>query len=322
MNNIIILIALIIVIVLVIILSREHYTNDSLNNVIDMINNDSITVKKLETTDNINSQGTLTVDNIISKNGMNINGEVNINKESDTSTKINNTGIRCYNTDKQDNYLNKNGLSLNKGNLNIYNGGFIYQNHITYLYDNDAEVYIAKDLNYGVDGNCKFKCTAYGFYNNKNNMATVSTSWFHCFFNQSKSRWVDFFKIVINGITFYPIVSKYQTTYNVKDVDCGQQSGGGNINASLINPLSPMIAGSIEVMDFDGGTYRCSTDTTNHWEFRLMPITHNITYEKTKYPVYTVKNDDGGISGWTVDDCIIKIKDIDVSTTLETYPNI
>lgn len=156
-----------------------------------------------------------------------------------------------------------------------------------YLYDNNAEIYFGKvnEKSNEFEGNYKFNCSAYGFYNKKTHRANISTNNFFSKLNKNDLS-VCFIGIKVQGVMLYaknyPFL-KEQTT------------NGTKIDDKYFTNEYPTIAGNLELTMNQHQVWDDGTDVQEKFILYLHPTAKNITMNKIQYPVYTVRNQNGEI---------------------------
>lgn len=308
MNSIIILICIIIVIILVLILSREHYNDVSLNNVIDMINETNLKINNLE------ASGTLTANNIVSSDGMNIIGDVNITKEDDKiksslsnrQLNINNSAINNSNEatltdiklsfmhDKNNNKYNtfsQTGLTMDNGNINVNNGA-IFQKGVRFIFDYNGTIGFCKNKNGAAVGNYNAgNVMIWGFYDDINKAAIINSNFLDFNFgNKTEGNWIHLLYVKANGLTFY----------------CYKPTDTSNIRGNYIAGKIYCTAG--ESMHLN------ASNPTPHKYYILCYYYNKIKAGETSYNNYVVRGDNGDDFNWNGDWCLFKLHDVEMTT--------
>ena len=143
-----ILIIVLLVIILIILLRYECLTIDDepLNNLVTQINNKSLTIDNLNTS-NITNKELINSQNITSTEGSIDNLTVN----NQLTTKSNLNGYNIYSS-----YITNYGT--------IKSSDLISHHNVTYLFDTNATIYLGKIQNQTIRTNAVHKCCAFGYY--------------------------------------------------------------------------------------------------------------------------------------------------------------
>lgn len=209
---------------------------------------------------------------------------------------------------------NKKLIDDNKNAIKALNGN---TSDISYLYDNNAEIYFGSALKGVYKSNYKFNCSAYGFYNKKDHRANITTNNMFVDFNIVNQEVLAFIGIKVNGVMFYAKKYPYLTlSDNLND------QNGNKINTSYFTNEYPFIVGNIEVSSSQSQIWHHGTDVQNKWIFYLHPTAYDIKIDDELYPSYTVRNSNGEIDPWTEKSLIVRFINLDLVDTKETYTKI
>lgn len=300
MKKVYIIAVLIILVIIIAILSKESFDETdidetkinsiALNNIVDIANKNEIKSKDI------------IADNVIKSKDAEIEKaqitNANINNLSSSNATINNLVLK--------NSLVANGAKVDTLSVN----GDLTSRNTKYIYDTNAEIWFCKDNEGKPIGDFKFKCIAYGFYDTVSQIAIVNTSYFSGSFNHNKDKWWEFIKIVINNVAYYAI--KY---------DFLNANNGTSIAQDKITSTKPYLAGKLELSENQYQIWNKGTDIANTWYARLHPITRNVNADNKNYPVYILKDltDGGGHLSWNLNNFVMKITDLVVTTKYEPY---
>lgn len=78
---------------------------------------------------------------------------------------------------------------------------FFFQNNTTFLFDTNATLYFSRERDNVLHGTNTFNCVAYGFYNQYNGYALISTGFVLTPLGDSQNDWGVLLGFVVNGIT-------------------------------------------------------------------------------------------------------------------------
>ena len=155
-----ILIIVLLVIILIILLRYECLTIDDepLNNLVTQINNKSLTIDKLNTS-NITNKELINSQNITSTEGT--IDKLTVNNQLTTKSNLNGYNITSS-------YITNYGT--------IKSSDLISHHNVTYLFDTNATLYLGKIQNQTIRTNAVHKCCAFGYYDISSGYAVISTS--------------------------------------------------------------------------------------------------------------------------------------------------
>ena len=117
---------------------------------------------------------------------------------------------------------------------------FFFQNNTTFLFDTNATLYFSRERDNVLHGTNTFNCVAYGFYNQYNGYALISTGFVLTPLGDTQNDWGVLLGFVVNGITFNCIYYDGLGT-NGNEYTASIPGNTGN------NPLTPPIMGNMEI---------------------------------------------------------------------------
>lgn len=260
-----ILIIVLLVIILIILLRYECLTIDDepLNNLVTQINNNSLTIDNLNTS-NITNKELIKSQNITSTEGTIDNLTVN----NQLSAKSNLNGYNIYSS-----YITNYGT--------IKSNGLISHHNVTYLFDTNATINFGKTLNGVMIGTHTFNCVAYGFYDISSGYAMINTNYVNCNVNVTNNTWWALYGLKLNGIWFRCL-----------SYECLGGSNGSKITCDYVRsnyPLLPPMVGMINVTYFNGNVYQNCPDNDTMYFNALYPYAYQVNNGSNNYNVYIVK---------------------------------
>lgn len=284
-----ILIIVLLVIILIILLRYECLTIDDepLNNLVTQINNNSLTI------DNLNTSNITNKELINSKNITSTEGTIDkLTVNNQLSAKSNLNGYNIYSS-----YITNYGT--------IKSSDLISHHNVTYLFDTNATLYFGKIINQTIRTNAVHKCCAFGYYDISSGYAVISTSHVQVRFNDSNNNWLCLFGFIINGITFKCLSDKYDSLYGNDGTSFANDSNFAYSN----EPLLPPVVGIFECGYFPGNRYRNSPDTNEFYHNYLFPYGVQGYYDNNSYYLYIVRGENCDDRSTSADRYVIKITD-------------
>lgn len=260
-----ILIIVLLVIILIILLRYECLTIDDepLNNLVTQINNKSLTIDNLNTS-NITNKELINSKNITSTEGT--IDKLTVNNQLTTKSNLNGYNITSS-------YITNYGT--------IKSNGLISHHNVTYLFDTNATINFGKTLNGKMIGTHTFNCVAYGFYDTSSGYAMINTNYVNCNVNISNKTWWALYGLKLNGIWFRCLSYECLSGSNESKINCDYVYGN--------YPLLPPMVGMINVTYFNGKIYQNCPDNDTMFFNALYPYAYQVNNGSNNYNVYIVK---------------------------------
>lgn len=253
----------------------------------------------------------LTVDSINTKNitsdYANITASLNtsnINNSSLIETKqLKATDyIRIYGSGS---YVNMkfNGRLYMDESVYLSSNKFFFQNNVTYLFDTNATLYFSRERDNVLHGTNTFKCVAYGFYNQSNGYALISTGFVLTPLGDTQNDWGVLLGFVVNGITLNCIYYDGLGT-NGNEYTASIPGNTGN------NPLTPPIMGNMETFGVTNTIYKNRIDVDRRYYNSLFCYAHKMSLNGTTKAVYVVSNTDSEVFEVGAENLGVKFTDV------------
>lgn len=253
----------------------------------------------------------LTVDSINTKNitsdYANITASLNtsnINNSSLIETKqLKATDyIRIYGSGS---YVNMkfNGRLYMDESVYLSSNKFFFQNNVTFLFDTNATLYFSRERDNVLHGTNTFKCVAYGFYNQSNGYALISTGFVLTPLGDSQNDWGVLLGFVVNGITLNCIYYDGLGT-NGNEYTASIPGNTGN------NPLTPPIMGNMETFGVTNTIYKNRIDVDRRYYNSLFCYAHKMSLNGTTKAVYVVSNTDSEVFEVGAENLGVKFTDV------------
>lgn len=260
-----IIIIVLLVIILIILLRYECLTIDDepLNNLVTQINNKSLTIDKLNTS-NIANKELITSNNITSSEGT--IDKLTVNNQLTTKSNLN--GYNIYSS-----YITNYGT--------IKSNDLISHHNVTYLFDTNATINFGKTLNGKMIGTHTFNCVAYGFYDISSGYAMINTNYVNCCVSVTNKTWWALYGLKLNGIQFRCLSYPCLSGKNESKINCDY--------ITFNRPLLPPMVGMINVTYFNGKTYQNCPDNDTMFFNALYPYAYQVNNGSNNYNVYIVK---------------------------------
>lgn len=253
----------------------------------------------------------LTVDSINTKNitsdYANITASLNtsnINNSSLIETKqLKATDyIRIYGSGS---YVNMkfNGRLYMDESVYLSSNKFFFQNNVTYLFDTNATLYFSRERDNVLHGTNTFKCVAYGFYNQSNGYALISTGFVLTPLGDTQNDWGVLLGFVVNGITLNCIYYDGLGT-NGNEYTASIPGNTGN------NPLTPPIMGNMETFGVTNIIYKNRIDVDRRYYNSLFCYAHKMSLNGKTKAVYVVSNTDSEVFEVGAENLGVKFTDV------------
>lgn len=253
----------------------------------------------------------LTVDSINTKNitsdYANITASLNtsnINNSSLIETKqLKATDyIRIYGSGS---YVNMkfNGRLYMDESVYLSSNKFFFQNNVTYLFDTNATLYFSRERDNVLHGTNTFNCVAYGFYNQYNGYALISTGFVLTPLGDTQNDWGVLLGFVVNGITLNCIYYDGLGT-NGNEYTASIPGNTGN------NPLTPPIMGNMETFGVTNTIYKNRIDVDRRYYNSLFCYAHKMSLNGTTKAVYVVSNTDSEVFEVGAENLGVKFTDV------------
>lgn len=266
---------------------------------------DSINTQNI-TSNNANITESLTTKNITSDYA-NITASLNtsnINNSSLIETKqLKATDyMRIYGSGS---YVNMkfNGRLYMDESVYLSSNKFFFQNNVTYLFDTNATLYFSRERDNVLHGTNTFKCVAYGFYNQYNGYALISTGFVLTPLGDSQNDWGVLLGFVVNGITLNCIYYDGLGT-NGNEYTASIPGNTGN------NPLTPPIMGNMETFGVTNTIYKNRIDVDRRYYNSLFCYAHKMSLNGTTKAVYVVSNTDSEVFEVGAENLGVKFTDV------------
>ena len=180
---------------------------------------------------------------------------------------------------------------------------FFFQNNVTYLFDTNATLYFSRERDNVLHGTNTFNCVAYGFYNQYNGYALISTGFVLTPLGDSQNDWGVLLGFVVNGITFNCIYYDGLGT-NGNEYTASIPGNTGN------NPLTPPIMGNMETFGVTNTIYKNRIDVDRRYYNSLFCYAHKMSLNGTTKAVYVVSNTDSEVFEVGAENLGVKFTDV------------
>ena len=263
------------------------------------------------TVDSINTQN-ITSDyaNIIaSLNTSNINNSSLIETKQLKATDY----MRIYGSGSYVNMKFNGKLNIDES-VYLSSNKFFFQNNTTFLFDTNATLYFSRERDNVLHGTNTFNCVAYGFYNQYNGYALISSGFVLTPLGDTRADWAVLLGFVINGIKF----------------DCLYYDGLGTNGSSYTtsipgntgnNPLTPPIMGNMETFGVTNIIYKNRIDVDRRYYNSLFCYAHKMSHNGKTKAVYVVSNTDSEVFEVGAENLGVKFTDVNCEyTTNTTFP--
>ena len=252
------------------------------------------------TVDSINTQN-ITSDyaNIIaSLNTSNINNSSLIETKQLKATDY----MRIYGSGSYVNMKFNGKLNIDES-VYLSSNKFFFQNNVTYLFDTNATLYFSRERDNVLHGTNTFNCVAYGFYNQYNGYALISTGFVLTPLGDTQNDWGVLLGFVINGITFNCIYYDGLGT-NGNEYTASIPGNTGN------NPLTPPIMGNMETFGVTNIIYKNRIDVDRRYYNSLFCYAHKMSHNGKTKAVYVVSNTDSEVFEVGAENLGVKFTDV------------
>ena len=180
---------------------------------------------------------------------------------------------------------------------------FFFQNNTTFLFDTNATLYFSRERDNVLHGTNTFKCVAYGFYNQYNGYALISTGFVLTPLGDSQNDWGVLLGFVVNGITLNCIYYDGLGT-NGNEYTASIPGNTGN------NPLTPPIMGNMETFGVTNTIYKNRIDVDRRYYNSLFCYAHKMSLNGTTKAVYVVSNTDSEVFEVGAENLGVKFTDV------------
>lgn len=180
---------------------------------------------------------------------------------------------------------------------------FFFQNNVTFLFDTNATLYFSRERDNVLHGTNTFKCVAYGFYNQSNGYALISTGFVLTPLGDSQNDWGVLLGFVVNGITLNCIYYDGLGT-NGNEYTASIPGNTGN------NPLTPPIMGNMETFGVTNTIYKNRIDVDRRYYNSLFCYAHKMSLNGTTKAVYVVSNTDSEVFEVGAENLGVKFTDV------------
>ena len=180
---------------------------------------------------------------------------------------------------------------------------FFFQNNVTYLFDTNATLYFSRERDNVLHGTNTFKCVAYGFYNQYNGYALISTGFVLTPLGDTQNDWGVLLGFVVNGITFNCIYYDGLGT-NGNEYTASIPGNTGN------NPLTPPIMGNMETFGVTNIIYKNRIDVDRRYYNSLFCYAHKMSLNGKTKAVYVVSNTDSEVFEVGAENLGVKFTDV------------
>lgn len=180
---------------------------------------------------------------------------------------------------------------------------FFFQNNVTFLFDTNATLYFSRERDNVLHGTNTFKCVAYGFYNQYNGYALISTGFVLTPLGDSQNDWGVLLGFVVNGITLNCIYYDGLGT-NGNEYTASIPGNTGN------NPLTPPIMGNMETFGVTNTIYKNRIDVDRRYYNSLFCYAHKMSLNGTTKAVYVVSNTDSEVFEVGAENLGVKFTDV------------
>lgn len=180
---------------------------------------------------------------------------------------------------------------------------FFFQNNTTFLFDTNATLYFSRERDNVLHGTNTFNCVAYGFYNQYNGYALISTGFVLTPLGDTQNDWGVLLGFVINGITFNCIYYDGLGT-NGNEYTTSIPGNTGN------NPLTPPIMGNMETFGVTNTIYKNRIDVDRRYYNSLFCYAHKMSHNGKTKAVYVVSNTDSEVFEVGAENLGVKFTDV------------
>lgn len=180
---------------------------------------------------------------------------------------------------------------------------FFFQNNVTFLFDTNATLYFSRERDNVLHGTNTFNCVAYGFYNQYNGYALISTGFVLTPLGDTQNDWGVLLGFVVNGITFNCIYYDGLGT-NGNEYTASIPGNTGN------NPLTPPIMGNMETFGVTNTIYKNRIDVDRRYYNSLFCYAHKMSLNGTTKAVYVVSNTDSEVFEVGAENLGVKFTDV------------
>ena len=180
---------------------------------------------------------------------------------------------------------------------------FFFQNNTTFLFDTNATLYFSRERDNVLHGTNTFKCVAYGFYNQYNGYALISTGFVLTPLGDTQNDWGVLLGFVVNGITFNCIYYDGLGT-NGNEYTASIPGNTGN------NPLTPPIMGNMETFGVTNTIYKNRIDVDRRYYNSLFCYAHKMSHNGKTKAVYVVSNTDSEVFEVGAENLGVKFTDV------------
>ena len=180
---------------------------------------------------------------------------------------------------------------------------FFFQNNTTFLFDTNATLYFSRERDNVLHGTNTFNCVAYGFYNQYNGYALISTGFVLTPLGDTQNDWGVLLGFVVNGITFNCIYYDGLGT-NGNEYTASIPGNTGN------NPLTPPIMGNMETFGVTNIIYKNRIDVDRRYYNSLFCYAHKMSLNGTTKAVYVVSNTDSEVFEIGAENLGVKFTDV------------
>ena len=180
---------------------------------------------------------------------------------------------------------------------------FFVQNDVTYLFDTNATLYFSRERDNVLHGTNTFNCVAYGFYNQYNGYALISTGFVLTPLGDTQNDWGVLLGFVVNGITFNCIYYDGLGT-NGNEYTASIPGNTGN------NPLTPPIMGNMETFGVTNIIYKNRIDVDRRYYNSLFCYAHKMSLNGKTKAVYVVSNTDSEVFEVGAENLGVKFTDV------------
>ena len=180
---------------------------------------------------------------------------------------------------------------------------FFFQNNTTFLFDTNATLYFSRERDNVLHGTNTFNCVAYGFYNQYNGYALISTGFVLTPLGDTQNDWGVLLGFVVNGITFNCIYYDGLGT-NGNEYTASIPGNTGN------NPLTPPIMGNMETFGVTNTIYKNRIDVDRRYYNSLFCYAHKMSHNGKTKAVYVVSNTDSEVFEVGAENLGVKFTDV------------
>ena len=180
---------------------------------------------------------------------------------------------------------------------------FFFQNNTTFLFDTNATLYFSRERDNVLHGTNTFKCVAYGFYNQSNGYALISTGFVLTPLGDSQNDWGVLLGFIVNGMSFNCLYYDGLGT-NGNEYTASIPGNTGN------NPLTPPIMGNMETFGVTNTIYKNRIDVDRRYYNSLFCYAHKMSLNGTTKAVYVVSNTDSEVFEVGAENLGVKFTDV------------